>query len=132
MAVVALKRVGFDQKYFEKNYPGVENTYYFRMAYGSAIKYASKQVDILNGFGKRAPDVGCGYGYVVEMLQRMNYEAYALDTSSYALRMAKEKVKAYFIANDGERLCFQNETFDLVTSFEALEPLKEPAIAIEL
>jgi len=90
--------------------------------------------NLFDGKGKKALDVGCSFGYITSLLECMKYETYSLDVSTYALREAvrKRKTNAHFLACDVQHpLPFFKETFDLITCFDVLEHLENPAKALE-
>lgn len=98
------------------------------------LKWGSKvsNSNLLDGQGKTALDVGCAYGYAVNILESFGYDAYGVDISKYSIKQAKENHAAHFTVCDVEKgLPFKKEIFDLVTCFEVLEHLKNPLQAIK-
>jgi len=99
-----------------------------------SLKWGSKvlHLNLLNGKGKSALDVGCAFGYGVNLLTSLGYDAWGTDISSYGLRQAKKKLnKNVFVVCDvQENLPFKRK-FDLITCFEVLEHLKNPARALQ-
>ena len=63
-------------------------------------------------------DVGCGDGEITNILAK-NYQVTGLDISSNALKYVKTKVIQRSVENSN----LKNNSFDLVTAFEALEHL---------
>jgi 2-polyprenyl-3-methyl-5-hydroxy-6-metoxy-1,4-benzoquinol methylase len=98
------------------------------------LKWGSKvsSSDLLNGHGKIALDVGCAYGYVVDVLESLRYHAYGIDISKYSVKKAKRFYSADFIVCDvQENLPFKKDAFDLVTCFGVIEHLTYPSRALE-
>jgi SAM-dependent methyltransferase len=95
-----------------------------------ALRWASDKTheNFLNGKGKKAIDVGSAYGYVVTMLNFLQYESVAIDISKYAL-MAGRKVSR--IQGDAESLPFKHDSIDIVTCFDTLEHLNHPQLLLE-
>jgi 2-polyprenyl-3-methyl-5-hydroxy-6-metoxy-1,4-benzoquinol methylase len=98
-----------------------------------ALKWGSKVTNsnLLNGQGKTALDVGCAYGYSVEVLEKLSYNAYGVDISKYSLKKAKESLPADFLVCDVQKgIPFKENVFDLLTCFGVIEHLTHPLWAI--
>lgn len=95
-----------------------------------ALRWASEKTsqDLSDGEGKRAVDVGSAYGYIPSMLNRLNYDAVALDVSKYAL-MAGEKVSR--IQADAQNLPLRSDSVDVITCFDTLEHLSQPMMLLK-
>ena len=99
-----------------------------------ALKWGAKvsNSDLLNGQGKTALDVGCAYGYGVDVLKTLGYDACGVDISRYSSKKAKEFFSAEFLACDVQKgLPFRENAFDLITCFEVIEHLAHPLWAIK-
>ena len=97
------------------------------------LRWATKalNLNLLDGHGKKALDVGCAYGYTTHVLEELGYEAYGVDVSKWGIKQAKTINKSEFIVGDIQNsLPFSGETFDLVTGFDVLEHLPNPQNAI--
>jgi 2-polyprenyl-3-methyl-5-hydroxy-6-metoxy-1,4-benzoquinol methylase len=97
------------------------------------LKWGSKvsNLNLLNGQGKTALDVGCAYGYAVNILSSLGYDAYGVDISKYGIKKAKELYPADFLVCDVQKgLPFSKDSFDLITCFEVIEHLSSPLQAI--
>lgn len=85
----------------------------------------------LSGLGGRALDLGCGVGFVVELLSGPNFwlEAWGADISEVAVTRARERVgrlgvPATRIAHlTDQQLPYEDSWFSLVTCFDMLEHL---------
>ena len=98
------------------------------------LKWGSKvsNSDLLNGQGKTALDVGCAYGYGIDVLQTLGYNTYGVDISKYSLKKAKEFFSAGFLVCDVQKgIPFKKDFFDLVTCFGVIEHLTYPLWAIK-
>lgn len=127
----------FDEKYFT-------GTCYFayRLELKKAIQdlyykvlcYISQEtcVDITDGKGKKALDMGCAFGYTTALLRKLGYDAVGLDISAYAIRRAN-KTSAYldFVVADACSTPFRSGSFSLVTCFELIEHTPNPIILIK-
>lgn len=69
----------------------------------------------------RLLDIGCGYGYFLNMIQAEGWEAEGIDISESAVRYAKDtfglKVKTSFL----EEAAFPDSYFDVVTAWDVIE-----------
>ena len=88
--------------------------------------------NLLSGKGKTALDVGCAYGYAVDVLESYGYDAIGVDISKYSVKQAKKTCPTNFVVCDVQKTFpFKNKVFDLVTCFEVLEHLTHPLEAIK-
>lgn len=71
-------------------------------------------------------DVGCAYGYFMEVAKEAGFEVFGVDPSDYAVKQAKKKfgkkVKKTFLSE----VNFREKSFDVVTLFDVFEHLKDP------
>jgi 2-polyprenyl-3-methyl-5-hydroxy-6-metoxy-1,4-benzoquinol methylase len=99
-----------------------------------SLRWGSKVLsrDLLNGSAKSALDVGCAFGYGVGALRSMGYVAWGTDISSYGLKQARKHLNenVFGVCDVQHSLPF-SKRFDLVTCFEVLEHLENPARALE-
>jgi 2-polyprenyl-3-methyl-5-hydroxy-6-metoxy-1,4-benzoquinol methylase len=99
----------------------------------AVLKWASKRLheNLLDGQGKRALDVGCAYGYTSKVLAGLGYETCSVDISVWGIRQAKGLSGSDFLVCDAQTpMPFKAEPFDLVTCFDVLEHLTQPAKAL--
>lgn len=118
----------FEEKYFEKRNYSAKNELVKRHVL-EVLRWASDttKMDLLNGRGKRALDVGCAVGYTTLVLSDAGYETYAVDISDWGIKKAHAKGNNQFLVCDAQNpLPFLNKTFDLVTCFDVLEHLTCP------
>jgi len=97
------------------------------------LRWASKLtgINLLDGTGKSALDVGCALGFGVNLMHALGYNVVGTDVTSYGLLQGKETAKeSLFVACDAQNLPFKNK-FDLVTCFEVLEHLERPLRALQ-
>lgn len=72
-------------------------------------------------------DVGCAFGYVVELALQKGYDAYGFDPSSFAVQKAgalvgKARIKEGTIAE----VKYPKASFDVITMFDVFEHLEDP------
>jgi len=88
-------------------------------AYSMAIKYIHKESFVL--------DFGCGEGYGTSMLSHHAINVIGLDIDTDSVARATKKYKSKnctFMHYNGEMLPFKNNTFDVITSFQVIEHMK--------
>lgn len=128
----------FEKEYFEEGpyarrggYKAVEA--WTKRFFLSLLKHLEKsKVEYKDGKGKRALDVGCAYGYVLDVLSGFGYKVYGLDISDYAIKKAKERLPdGTFAAHDIQKSMPFKDKFDFITCIETLEHLKNPEAAIK-
>jgi len=107
----------YDWWYFRCYHRYHEKKEALQRAYGEIIQ--SAEISSHKGL---ALDVGCAYGFIVELLNKLGYEAYGIDVSKHACKVAKKNGQEV-IRCSAEYLPFRNSVFSLVTSFEVLEHL---------
>lgn len=113
--------------YFESKYKYQKKRVPIRRHYFDILKWADEQTELklVDGRGKSALDIGCAYGYVVELLRDLGYSAYGMDLSKFALTKGKRYGRD-LILGSGEFLPVGPSSFDLVTCFETLEHMHHP------
>lgn len=89
--------------------------------------------ELLCGTGRRAVELGCGYGYVTELLARQGYEVTGVDVSAHAIARARREVRApgaRFEVWDAAEPPDGASGVDLVVALEVLEHLEDPDAAL--
>jgi 2-polyprenyl-3-methyl-5-hydroxy-6-metoxy-1,4-benzoquinol methylase len=89
--------------------------------------------DMLPGYGARALEIGCGYGYAAEMLAERGYRVTASDISEHAIEHARRDVDrpaVEFHLWDATTPPPFEGGFRLITAFEVVEHLADPEAAI--
>lgn len=81
-----------------------------------------KGIEIIKRFKETGKlcDVGCAYGYLVDLAARNGFQACGYDVSGYAIERAKQKFPGleFGEANIGE---INGRKFDVVTAFDVVE-----------
>lgn len=78
--------------------------------------------------GKSVLDIACGEGFGSAILARKATSVYGVDISAEAISYAKEKYKRYnlnYKQGSIETLDFEDDSFDLIVSFETIEHVEE-------
>jgi SAM-dependent methyltransferase len=119
----------YGEWFFESRYRYFRKRLPIKRLYLHLISWAEREtgLNLTMGKGKTALDVGCAYGFVVELLGELGYEAYGVDVSKFALIRGVENT----VLGDAEHLPFKESSFDLVTCFETIEHLRNPERALK-
>jgi len=117
----------FDREYFE----GGEYGSYEELE-GETKRWYSEVLslaDIESGRGK-ALDVGCAYGYSLEVLSNLGFEPFGMDASEYAVGKGRSIHDFPLAVGDVERGIPFDENFSLITMVDTLEHLENPGLAV--
>jgi len=72
-------------------------------------------------------DIGCAFGYFVELARSKGYDAYGIDPSAYAAKRARRLVGKNRIQEVTiKSAAYQKESFDVITLFDVFEHLSNP------
>jgi SAM-dependent methyltransferase len=72
-------------------------------------------------------DVGCAFGYFVELALSKGYDAYGFDPSHFAAVQAGKLVgKARIKEGTIQSVAFPKQSFDIITLFDVFEHLQDP------
>ena len=125
-------RRAYDEWYFERKYRYSKKERAIRRHYINMLTWANHYTncDLLNGRDRTALDIGCAYGFVVDLFTKLGYEALGTDISRYAVTRGNELGKGGLFVSDAQYLPFKASTFDLITCFEVLGHLLNPIFAL--
>jgi uridylate kinase len=73
---------------------------------------------------KNCLDAGCGTGGLVANLRKLGIEAFGIEVSEYALEAAPKDVKPYLTKASITDIPFEDNSYDLVFSFNVLEHIE--------
>jgi 2-polyprenyl-3-methyl-5-hydroxy-6-metoxy-1,4-benzoquinol methylase len=122
----------FEEEYF-RNLRYSQRERLIRRQILENLKWGSRvaKSNLLDGHSKTALDVGCAYGYAVDILESLGYDACGVDVSNYSIKRAKKLYSADFLICDVQKsVPFKKDSFDLLTCFEVIEHLAYPLQAI--
>jgi 2-polyprenyl-3-methyl-5-hydroxy-6-metoxy-1,4-benzoquinol methylase len=107
------------------NYAGFEEKFYANKDTDSVIK--AKQRGYLNYFkpNDKVLDVGCGFGFFLELLEGKGIHAVGVDTDRISRDIARKKgLKVELGRVPGYLNKFSNESFDGITCLQVIEHLR--------
>ncbi len=74
----------------------------------------------------RLLDIGCAYGYFVELALSAGYDAYGIDPSSHAATRAKHRLNTRIQEGTIGSVQFPDKHFDVITMLDVVEHLADP------
>ncbi len=85
--------------------------------------------------GARILDIGCGYGSFVTEARVAGFDAIGIDAAPYEIEFARERLGEVlpedngdaFVLGDGQRLPFEDGSFDAVTAWNVIEHVPDSA-----
>ncbi len=80
--------------------------------------------------GKRLLDVGCGSGTFLHLARKHGFEAYGMDLSAQAVRVARSQYGLDVRQGGMNSNVWEGWTFDIITMFHVLEHLRDPRTAL--
>ena len=108
------------------------DTYYYSQNGKISCRYIAEQIRELP-YGSLL-DVGCGTGYLMELLTKQRPARYCgVDLSDEMIRVAKEKQidSAEFVVCSADKLPYPDETFDIVTCSQSFHHYPYPEKAMQ-
>jgi 2-polyprenyl-3-methyl-5-hydroxy-6-metoxy-1,4-benzoquinol methylase len=110
----------FDREYFELH-PG-------------KVKYLDYLVGLLRTHGVRGGrvlDVGAGYGFFLEALEKAGYEAAGMEISEHAAEQARRRARGQVVRQGAEEpFPFPDGGFDAIAMLDVIEHLRDYATAL--
>jgi len=77
--------------------------------------------------GKKLLDVGCGIGIFLKVARDRNWDCFGMDISPKAVEFAKRRLDLPIQVGTLEEGIFINEKFDVITMWDVIEHLYDPA-----
>uniref|UniRef100_A0A6M3IFJ4 Putative methyltransferase n=1 Tax=viral metagenome TaxID=1070528 RepID=A0A6M3IFJ4_9ZZZZ len=84
-----------------------------------------KEMCIMTMRPRSVLDIGCAYGFTVNRLRSLGYDARGVDISSYAISQAPECAQRYLEEAPAWKMPFRNKAFDVAFSSGMLEHIPE-------
>ena len=123
-----IKPFTLEPEYFNKRYYHAEDKNYFSALLNRLTPLRAWYRAVMIAVFIRPQsvlDVGCGLGHVVHYLRGFGIDAHGIDVSEYAIRSAIPDVRPYVKQGSILDIPFKNDSFELITSFDALEHIPE-------
>ncbi len=124
----------YEKEYFEKAEYSQRGQLIMKHV-AEVLRWGSKtsHINLLDGHGKTALDVGCAYGYGVAVLKTLGYDSCGVDISKHSVGQAKKANPDvdFAVCDVQGGFPFDEDAFDVVTCFEVLEHLPNPLRAIK-
>jgi 2-polyprenyl-3-methyl-5-hydroxy-6-metoxy-1,4-benzoquinol methylase len=100
------------------------------------LNYLPQRVDFNGFFGKRLLDVGCGLGNDLSRFASGGANCVGIDISPTAIKLAKQnfthrKLSAEFLQMDGEKMSFEDNSFDVIYCHTVLHFTPNPEAMIK-
>jgi SAM-dependent methyltransferase len=123
---VLASRAVEDAVYFEREY--------FELHPGK-VKYLEYLVRLLRSHGitgGRVLDVGAGYGFFLEALERAGYETHGIEVAPHAVEQARRRTRAQVIQQGAEEpFPFPDDHFAAITLLDVIEHLSHYPVTLE-
>lgn len=125
-------RAVYDERYFQENYLAsrAARLEHFERLWARVEPPAREAAALPLGATGRLLDVGCGPGFFLEVASRRGWEAWGVDPSVAAEHVARPLRDRVVRSRFGEERLTE-EAFDVVTFWDSLAHLPEPAEALE-
>lgn len=124
----------YDNSYYEGGNEGVaygdylEHDAHKRKQARKILKRITPHLPPLPADGpRRLLDVGCAAGFFVSEAQNMGWDAWGIDHSEFAVKLAREELGLKTVSVGSlEESNFGSESFDLITLWDVVEHLPDP------
>ena len=92
----------------------------FKLRIATLLKHIKKPLN------KSLLEIGCAFGFFIEVSQNHFNKIVGIDISSSAINYAKQNYKNTFLQGNFINHQFNNETFDVICMWDTIEHLNEP------
>ena len=116
--------VPFEETYFEGY--GSAGGCYEQQRDNPTFAKRIRELAALGTTGGRFLDIGCAYGFFMEVAERSGFRTYGIDISQHALHKARRYTQGPLLCLDVSRhpLPFVSDSFDVITYMNTLEHLE--------
>lgn len=123
----------FGDEYFNKGCIRLSRSLTRSLYDGQVVSWLKRKApQALSGTGRRALEIGCGYGYASELLAERGFNVLATDISTHAIDRAREEVRVpsieFAVWDASTEL--REDSFDFIMALEVIEHLPDPEAAL--
>lgn len=110
---------GYTKQYYDGH---LGDNYHDKDEWASFFRNFAKKI-VEDIAPKTVLDIGCAFGYMVEYLRELGVEAWGIDTSSYAISQADERIRPYLRVSSACEPLPEDmpQKYDLILNIEVLE-----------
>lgn len=125
-----------DDKYFKIQAETIYTDQYFNGL--DYLNYASEEVALKSNFSNRIDrikkfkqrgkllDVGCAYGYFLEVANRSGLKATGIELDKYIAKKAAKQSGSNVLCGDFEKMKIKKGSFDVITMLDTIEHFQNP------
>ena len=120
------KKENFDliRKHYQKNDPHEEVSNSKKSFYNFVLDYLSS---FRRTSGKKILDIGCGYGYFLDMAAKMGWEPTGIEVVHDAVKISQKKIGYNKIfQNELKEACLFENSFDVITLWDVIAIVDNP------
>ncbi len=117
-------------------YEGAEDPYYFsskedrHISFERDLKELHSVLNLSSGIGKKLLDVGCSYGFFMDVAQKQGWEVYGCELSKKQSAYASQIHKN--VCNQPLGQCgFKENYFDVIVLYDVLEHVTSPSVFLK-
>lgn len=133
---VDLNKIYGSEYYFQKDSSNSENFFgyndydYYRKYIEEYFEYHLKEIERFNGKGNLL-DVGCAFGYMLNVANRRGWKSEGIDISKYAVDYAKNNFNLNVKHGKFEEVHYKQNSFNAIVMNDLIEHIPTPQIYIE-
>ena len=120
----------YDEKYFKSDDSLVHGYEDYALDQPAIQRTFQKRWELMSRFIQkkkgRILDVGCAYGFLLDLVRKEGWGTKGLDASSHAVQFAQQKLKLDVEKSDLTSFSFPPNSFDVVVMWDVIEHVPNP------